>query len=273
MTINLDKFEAWCRLRTSQASAEQYRKIAERFIKKYGENFTIDDVEDFFTELAMQNRKHNTIAKYYYALKKLFEFLKRDDEYARIPPIKFEEVEVDWLPTNKVIKLVDSIEDIRDKAIVATLYALGIRARELIALDRSDFDFKNMQVTVRVQKKRGKVVIVQKKIDDWLKDKIEAYWELRTDRNPAAFVTYRGAKRLSYRRLEEIVTYWTEKILKKKYRSHVVGRHSRGAQLARMGVGVKLRAEFLGVTEKTAERYSHLAPMDLQKIPPPDLAP
>jgi len=271
--MNLDKFEAWCRLRTSENSAIQYRKIAERFIKKYGKNFTAEDVEEYFTELVMMNRRHNTIAKYYYALKKLFEFLKRDEEYSRIQPIRFEEVEVDWLPTDKIMKLIDRIDNARDRAIIATLYALGIRAMELINLNKDDFDFKNMQVTVRVQKKRGKVMIVQKKIDPWLKGMLEEYWSERTDRNPAAFVTYRGAKRISYRRLEEIVTGWTYKVFKKPYRSHVVGRHSRGAQLARAGVGVKLRADFLGVTEKTAERYSHLAPMDLQKIPPPDLVP
>jgi len=271
--MNLNKFEAWCRLRSSENSAKQYRKIAERFIRKYGDNFTADDVEDWFTELAMLNRKHNTIAKYYYALKKLFEFLKRGDEYAKVHPIRFEEVEVDWLPTEKVMKLIDRIDNPRDRAIVATLYALGIRAMELVNLNKDDFDFKNMQVTVRVQKKRGKVLIVQKKLDNWLKDMIEAYWRERTDRNPAAFVTFRGARRLSYRRLEEIVTGWTYKVFRRKYRSHVVGRHSRGAQLARAGVGVKLRADFLGVTEKTAERYSHLAPMDLQKVPPPDMVP
>ncbi len=270
--IDMNKFEAWCKLRLSEKTVRQYREIAERFIRKYGK-ITVRDVEDYLTELAVENRAHNTIAKYYYALKKLFEFLKREDEFNTIPPITFEEVEVDWLQTEKILYLIENIESVRDKAIIATLYALGIRARELLALNRTDFDFNRMQVSVKVQKKRGRVVIVQKKIDDWLREILENYWSLRTDKNPAAFVTYRGARRLSYRRLEEIVCYWTGKILKKRYRSHVVGRHSRGAQLARAGVGVKLRADFLGVTERTAERYSHLAPMDLQKIPPPYLTP
>lgn len=271
--MNFDKFEAWCRLRSSENSARQYRKIAERFVRKYGDNFTADDVEDYLTELSMMNRRHNTLAKYYYALKKLFEFLRREEEFSKIQPIKFEEVEVDWLPTDKVLTLINKIDNSRDRAIVATLYALGIRATELISLNKSDFDFNNMQVTVKVQKKRGRVVIVQKKIDEWLKNIILSYWGERTDNSEAAFVTFRGAKRISYRLLEHIITTWTKKVFKKPYRSHVVGRHSRGAQLARAGVGVKLRADFLGVTEKTAERYSHLAPMDLQKVPPPDMIP
>jgi site-specific recombinase XerD len=55
-------------------------------------------------------------------------------------------------------KLIDSVSDIRDRAALETLYALGIRVAELVGIQVKDIDFINRRVRVFGKGRKERVV-------------------------------------------------------------------------------------------------------------------
>jgi len=62
------------------------------------------------------------------------------------------------LKHSQVIRLIESIEDPRDRLIVRTIYATGVRVSELCGINIEDIDFEDG--TIRVRGKGGKIRIV-----------------------------------------------------------------------------------------------------------------
>ena len=57
-----------------------------------------------------------------------------------------------------MVRLIESIEDHRDRLIVRTIYATGVRVSELCAMNIGDIDFEDE--TIKVRGKGGKIRIV-----------------------------------------------------------------------------------------------------------------
>ncbi|MDI9633710.1 MAG: tyrosine-type recombinase/integrase [Methanolinea sp.] len=72
------------------------------------------------------------------------------------PKIKGQELR--YLKHSQVIRLIESIEDPRDRLIVRTIYATGVRVSELCSMNIEDIDFEDG--TIRVRGKGGKIRIV-----------------------------------------------------------------------------------------------------------------
>ena len=53
---------------------------------------------------------------------------------------RIKEKEVRYLKHNQVIALLDSIDDTRDRLIVRTIYATGVRVSELCGINIDDID-------------------------------------------------------------------------------------------------------------------------------------
>jgi site-specific recombinase XerD len=71
---------------------------------------------------------------------------------------KIKDQELRYLKHSQVIRLIDSIEDDRDRLIVRTIYATGVRVSELCSINIEDVDFEDE--TIRVRGKGGKIRIV-----------------------------------------------------------------------------------------------------------------
>ncbi|MCJ7469891.1 tyrosine-type recombinase/integrase, partial [Candidatus Bathyarchaeota archaeon] len=69
------------------------------------------------------------------------------------PRIKQQDVK--YLKHNQVLRLLDSIEDPRDKLIVRTIYATGVRVSELCNMNIEDIDFD--EHTIRIRGKGDKI--------------------------------------------------------------------------------------------------------------------
>jgi integrase/recombinase XerC len=141
-------------------------------------------------------------------------------------------------------------ESLRDLAIIELLYAAGLRAGELCALDRSDVDLTSGTVLVRNGKggKSRKVPIHRLAVE-----RIGAYLSSRTDSNQALFLGTRGA-RLNSRSLYRIVN---------KYfpgsHPHQL-RHSFATHLLDAGADLRSIQELLGHSHiATTEIYTHVS--------------
>jgi integrase/recombinase XerC/integrase/recombinase XerD len=160
------------------------------------------------------------------------------------PRIKQQEVK--YLKHSQVLRLIDSIEDPRDKLIVRTIYSTGVRVSELCNMNIEDIDFE--EHTIRILGKGDKIRMVfvdQETLDDirkFIGNKIVG----------PLFVGQQG-KHISPRAIQHIFKNYAPLGIT----PHKI-RHSYASELYRRSKNLRVVQENLGHTSiKTTEIYLH----------------
>lgn len=160
------------------------------------------------------------------------------------PRIKQQEVK--YLKHNQVLRLIDSIEDPRDKLIVRTIYATGVRVSELCNMNIEDIDFD--EHTIRITGKGDKIRIVF--IDDETLAEIQRFIGNRIV--GPLFVGQQG-RNISSRAIQHIFKHYAPSGIT----PHKI-RHSYASELYRRSKNLRVVQENLGHTSiKTTEIYLH----------------
>lgn len=160
------------------------------------------------------------------------------------PRIKQQEVK--YLKHNQVLRLIDSIEDPRDKLIVRTIYATGVRVSELCNMNIEDIDFD--EHTIRINGKGDKIrtVFVD---EDTLADILKF---IGTRIIGPLFVGQQG-KHISSRAIQHIFKHYAPSGIT----PHKI-RHSYASELYKRSKNLRVVQENLGHTSiKTTEIYLH----------------
>ena len=116
-----------------------------------------DDVRNFLYD-AIHNRKLSGmfVDSNYAAIKFLFRFVfNRKWDIQDVPRLKRKVFLPEILTREEVLAIINSISNLKHKAMLSTIYASGLRVNELVHLKISDIDSKNMRIFVR-QGKGGK---------------------------------------------------------------------------------------------------------------------
>lgn len=200
------------------------------------------------------------------ALRVFFRFLKREGSIEKDPTELLESPKM-WqlipevLTTQEVEALLEAPdleneEGMRDKAMLETLYATGIRASELCGLDLHDVG----ENTVRVVGKGGKERIVP--IGEEALQAIDTYlakWRDDQGEGRPLFVTKKG-KRMNRTTLWERVKFYAKKVgIQKEISPHTL-RHSFATHLLDHGADLRVIQEMLGHADiGTTDRYTHLS--------------
>jgi integrase/recombinase XerC/integrase/recombinase XerD len=160
------------------------------------------------------------------------------------PRIKQQEVK--YLKHNQVLRLLDSIEDLRDKLIVRTIYATGVRVSELCNMNIEDIDFDEHTIRIRGKGDKIRTVFVD---DDTLADILKF---IGTRIVGPVFVGQQG-KNISSRAIQHIFkNYAPSGITPHKIR------HSYASELYKRSKNLRVVQENLGHTSiKTTEIYLH----------------
>jgi site-specific recombinase XerD len=160
------------------------------------------------------------------------------------PRIKQQDVK--YLKHNQVLRLLDSIDDPRDKLIVRTIYATGVRVSELCNMNIEDIDFD--EHTIRIRGKGDKMRTVF--IDDDTRADILKFIGNRIE--GPVFVGQQG-KNISSRAIQHIFkNYAPSGITPHKIR------HSYASELYKRSKNLRVVQENLGHTSiKTTEIYLH----------------
>ena len=160
------------------------------------------------------------------------------------PRIKQQEVK--YLKHNQVLRLLDSIEDLRDKLIVRTIYATGVRESELCNMNIEDIDFDEHTIRIRGKGDKIRTVFVD---DDTLADILKF---IGTRIVGPVFVGQQG-KNISSRAIQHIFkNYAPSGITPHKIR------HSYASELYKRSKNLRVVQENLGHTSiKTTEIYLH----------------
>jgi site-specific recombinase XerD len=209
-------------------------------------------VNDFLSFVSsMQTYKPKTFHRIISTLSSFYRFLYSQEVVTANPLTgidrpRIKQQEVKYLKHNQVLRLIDSIEDIRDKLIVRTIYATGVRVSELCSINIEDIDFD--EHTIRIRGKGDKIRTVF--IDEETLNDLTKFIGNRIV--GPLFVGQQG-KHISSRAIQHIFKHYAPQGIT----PHKI-RHSYASELYRRSKNLRVVQENLGHTSiKTTEIYLH----------------
>jgi len=209
-------------------------------------------VNDFLSFVSsMQTYKPKTFHRIISTLSSFYRYLYSQEIVTTNPLIgidrpRIKQQEVKYLKHNQVLRLIDSIEDIRDKLIVRTIYATGVRVSELCNINIEDIDFD--EHTIRIRGKGDKIRTVF--IDDETLTELTKFIGNRIV--GPLFVGQQG-KHISSRAIQHIFKHYAPQGIT----PHKI-RHSYASELYKRSKNLRVVQENLGHTSiKTTEIYLH----------------
>jgi site-specific recombinase XerD len=209
-------------------------------------------VNDFLSFVSsMQTYKPKTFHRIISTLSSFYRFLY-SQEIVRANPLtgidrpRIKQQEVKYLKHNQVLRLIDSIEDTRDKLIVRTIYATGVRVSELCNINIEDIDFEEHTIRIRGKGDKIRTVFVD---EDTLMDMLKFIGNRIIG---PLFVGQQG-KHISSRAIQHIFKHYAPQGIT----PHKI-RHSYASELYKRSKNLRVVQENLGHTSiKTTEIYLH----------------
>jgi integrase/recombinase XerD len=157
---------------------------------------------------------------------------------------------------------------LRDRALLETLYATGMRVSELVGLDLHDVDLAHRQIHCGIDDKRSRTVKLNAEAAAALHDYLcEGRLHLLVDRNEAAlFLNHRG-QRLTRQGLWLIIKRYVKEVgIKTAVTPHTL-RHSFAIHLLNTGVAPQEIKERLGYAHlNSTQRYQPSANVGLHEL-------
>jgi len=245
-------YYVWLRRHTEVTKLVIYWKDFEKAKLDTSVQVTPSMITDYLSFVStMRTYKPKTFHRLISTLSSFYRFLYTQGGVTNNPLIgverpRIKQQEVKYLKHNQVQRLIDSIEDVRDKLIVRTIYATGVRVSELCSIDINDIDFD--EHTIRIRGKGDKIRIVF--IDDETLSEIRKFIGNRIV--GPLFVGQQG-KNISPRAIQHIFKHYAPSGIT----PHKI-RHSYASELYKRSKNLRVVQENLGHTSiKTTEIYLH----------------
>jgi site-specific recombinase XerD len=228
-----------------------------------------------------QPLKKSTQNYYLIALRALLGYFVAKDVVC-LPPDKIKlsktnkEKTIKFLTLEQLKKLflspnTSTIQGLRDRAILETLFSTGMRISELTALNREQIKLKpfteDLEIGIIGKGSRARTIYFSERAIKWLRE----YLETRKDKDKALFINYRSKKnaprRLTPRAIEKIIKKYTIIAgIPITTTPHVL-RHSFATDLLNQGVDLRIVQEFLGHKNISATQiYTHVTNKRLRDI-------
>ena len=258
----ISKSRIWRYLMSLRVIAEIHNKPFDRWKE--------EDLVDVLAELQTRNYKNETIKEYRKALKKFFKWLKGEDWKGLkvLRGDKKEDRKPDVLSEDEILKMIESVEHPRDKAIIAVGYEAGLRIGELASLRIKNVTWNSNGAKVKVHGKTGErqipIVMAAPYLRRWL--------DLHPEKeNPNAYVfvgigTRTLGRPLEYQTFRKIIKEAAIRAgIKKRVHPHIL-RHSRATVLANYLTEAQMNIFFGWVQGSDVPRiYVHLSGRDIDK--------
>ncbi|MCL0057296.1 tyrosine-type recombinase/integrase [Dehalococcoidia bacterium] len=294
----LTDFLDW--LEIEQGLASESQKNYARFLKKFLDWLKINRLENLkppeltsdhiwkyrlflsrqYISKTKKSLKRSTQNYYLIALRQFLIYFTEKDipslapEKVKLPREKTEKI-VNFLALDQIEKLLaapntSTLLGLRDRAILETFFSTGMRAGELVNLNREQIKIKpgvkELEISIIGKGNRPRTVYLSERAINWLRK----YLEKRDDKEKALFINYRGkipSTRLNIRSMERIVKkYAVLAGLPLTTVCHTI-RHSFATDLLRKGVDLRVVQEFLGHRNiATTQIYTHITRPQLREI-------
>lgn len=233
------------------------------------------DIRGFIVHLSSKKYSKASVERKIATLKSFFNYLKREGTLKVNPAENISFPKKDkklprFLEVNEINYFLDNIkgdrlEDIRDKAILETLYSTGIRVSELVNLNVQDVDFQNSLIKVLGKGSKERIVPIGSKA----LDSIENYIKNRKSKfnnNEVLFVNKKG-KKINVRTVRYRLNKLTIKYGLSKHISPHSIRHSFATHLLDKGADLRSIQELLGHANLTTTQiYTHVTTERLKEV-------
>jgi len=208
---------------------------------------------------SQQNQRINAI-KFYYekvlGLNREFYDIERPRQKRVLPSV---------LSEFEIIRILDATENIKHKALIATIYSAGLRRSELIGLRKEDVDFDKRIIYIRGAKgRKDRISILSEAtailLETYMKSYSPNYW------------MFEGSDRKQYSAwsINRVVNEVAAKArINKRVTPHML-RHSFATHLLEQGVDIRYIQTLLGHESSiTTDIYTHVSKKSLANIRSP----
>lgn len=181
-----------------------------------------------------------------------------------------------YLTVPEITYILDTLDDtafqskrpLRDRTILETLYATGVRCSELTNIKINDINFDHKTILITGKGNKQRMVLFGNKAKEKLLRYIQE--ERATDIKHAdfeyLFVTTQGTK-MTDRMLQQILHDLSKQLPFRKIITPHKLRHSFATHLLNAGMNLRALQELLGHTSlSTTERYTHVTSKDLKEL-------
>lgn len=215
------------------------------------------------------------------ALRSFLKFCAKRDISA-LPPEKIElahttRKQVTFLTPEELERLfqqpkIETLNGLRDRAILELLFSSGLRVSELVGLDRDHINLKRREFMVRGKGQKDRPIFISPVAAKWL----EHYLQKRSDTSKPLFIRYSGSKkvdltgnfhRLTVRSVQRMVArYALLAGITKKVSPHTL-RHSFATDLLMNGADLRSVQALLGHSNvATTQIYTHVTDPHLKEV-------
>ena len=255
----------------TQSTINSYRNFVSSFLtymNKNPEELTCQDVRCFLLEKKDAGLKATTLNLYNSSIRFFFRNVLHilwDD--ITVPRMRVDHKLPVILSLDEINRLLDATEDIKYKAMFATMYSSGLRVSEVIHLHCDDISCTNMQIHVRKSKSRqNRYTILSKKNLNLLTE----YWVRYGRPREILFPNKFTGQYLSVRAVEQVMhRSVAEAGLPPEVTPHVL-RHCFATHLLEQGIDVRTIQMFLGHRDpRSTEVYLHVSNKFLMGIHSP----
>ncbi len=255
--VDLNQFFDYC---TEQLQAKPVTAI------------TRNDIRDFLGAVLRYGYTARSSARKLSTIKSFFRYLVTTGRIKTNPTrgIKGPQVEKKLPPLLTQAQLAQalnsseqSINTLRNTAILEMLYGLGLRAAELVGLNRADINLQ--EETVRVRGKGGKERILP--LGSKAKQALEKYFNARGyPEEPAVFINRQG-KRLTTRSVQRIVQQTLGRIPGVTATNPHALRHAFATHMLERGADLRAVQELMGhASLSSTQVYTHLTVERLRRV-------
>lgn len=278
----------------SQKTIENYSRYLDRFFWfakiSNPQEITKELVRKYRVFLARsKNEKNKELKKqtqnyYIIALRQFLRYLTKQDIVSlsaeKIDLAKNSQRDIEFLDEKELTRLLNaptinsdknSLSEIRDKAILETLFCTGLRVSELCSLNRDFINQESEEFFVRGKGDKIRVVFMSEEA----KKHLFNYLNARKDVDPALFIRIKknnsqkkfGDLRLTPRTIQRIIKkYSTKAGISKKTTPHQL-RHQFATDLLRNGADLRSVQSLLGHQNiSTTQIYTHFTDKQLRDI-------
>lgn len=258
-------------LRYSERTIKAYKSLFEELINYYP-TIEIDKIDEAKivafcqylvierkVSISYQNQAINAIKFYYERVlggqRKIYA-LQRPDKEKALPTV---------LNTDEIVKILQSADNLKHRAILTVIYSAGLRISELINLKIKDIDTERKQIKIEQSKgKKDRYTLLSAKTLDLLRTYFKEY-------HPKEYL-FEGADGGPYS-ARSVQTFFKDicKLagIKKKVSVHTL-RHSFATHLLENGTDLRYIQSLLGhENPKTTEVYTHITNKGFEKIKSP----